>query len=121
MVGMRWDGLQKAAPQLQLFIGLGRAGESGIKNLFTYIVPRFPTTGFLSVPPNDSDFCKSKVGQTKKTLQPQWLQGFFWLRGQDLNLRPPGYEPDELPTALSRDIWCRRPGSNRHGITPTEF
>ncbi len=28
----------------------------------------------------------------------------FWLRELDLNQRPSGYEPDELPTAPSRDI-----------------
>ena len=28
----------------------------------------------------------------------------FVMRGHDLNVRPPGYEPDELPTALPRNV-----------------
>src|SRR5450830_122457 len=35
----------------------------------------------------------------KKPLRAFAVNGFLriWLRGQDLNLRPSGYEPDELP------------------------
>ncbi len=46
----------------------------------------------------------------------------YWWRGKDLNLRPSGYEPDELPdcsTPLLEEkgrilnFWSERPGSNR--------
>ena len=37
------------------------------------------------------------IDKAKKSFELLLYRGFNWLRDQDLNLGPSGYEPDELP------------------------
>ena len=73
--------------------------------------------------PENGDVSQSCKSERKSPLS-GWKAVILWLRGLDLNQRPPGYEPDELPTALPRDIlFCGAGDRTRTGTVslPGDF
>ena len=61
------------------------------------------------------------ASRAKKQRTPNWCPCFFGCGGGIWTSRPPGYEPDELPSCstprywfVSVTVWCRWPGSNRY-------
>ena len=72
-------------------------------SLFSHLstTPVSATGGGVPLRPNERS--SSRHNPERKKEQVSWPTP-LWLRRLDLNQRPSGYEPDELPTAPLRDI-----------------
>ena len=72
--------------------------------------------------PERGGYSKTPTLACNKKFLGQNTKEFFWVQGPDLNQRPPGYEPDELPDCSTlrylvlAQLKCRRPESNRYGF-----
>ncbi len=108
---VRCDAMYSVCPsgQLRCAVGTLHWQSNFIFRKATSFYVRFTDNEVDSYLPNEvlallvTMLCPADINTKKIDLHKQVC--FFWLREKDLNQRPPGYEPDELPTALSRDIY----------------
>ena len=74
--------------------------------IFKFVGARYPKgTSSLRSGRSSLNSSSSRLHISKYKKRAIFDDSIIWLRGQDSNLRPLGYEPNELPTAPPRDVF----------------